>query len=392
MRETVWRFLRDEDAVRIEASVSEVQSAEAETPSRPLRIFLNYRRADSRFHTEQLHGMLVDRFGDENVFWDIDTIDLGVDFVEAINDSVGSCDVLVAVVGKAWSSITDEGGSRRLENPEDYVRLEIEAALSRRVRVIPACVQGAAIPRSTELPESLRPLARRNGIELRDGDFRPDVERLISRLEDMERVLVEKERGAASAAREREEREKAEPERDEREQQEENERLEREASERAELERLEHEAAEQTSHAKADGAAREREAHASRRTQFAVGSVVLSAVLTVINMISPGFPWWAPPVVVTSAIAAAIVLFWLVVPRIKDFGRWALILAILGAVTLAVSWTGLPPVFAGAAALLGLEARERRVKLGLATTALALVAVTVVGAAVIAFVLAFTAS
>ncbi|MBD0291634.1 MAG: toll/interleukin-1 receptor domain-containing protein [Thermoleophilia bacterium] len=165
-----------------------------------MRIFVNYRRAETRFHTTQLREALAQRFGEENIFWDIDTIDLGVDFAEAITDAVGSCDVFVAVIGKEWVSMADESGERRLDNPEDYVRIEIEAALERGVRVIPARVQGAPMPRSTDLPEPLRPLARRNGLELTDTHWQYDVARLVRALENVEREKRRGPRGDGASA------------------------------------------------------------------------------------------------------------------------------------------------------------------------------------------------
>ena len=121
--------------------------------------------------------------GGINVFMDIDTIEPGLDFVEAIEQAVGSCDALIALIGKHWLTITDDAGRRRLDNPEDFVRLEIAAALARDIRVIPALVQGARMPRSSDLPEVLKMLARRNAIEISDTRFHSDVDRLIEVLD-----------------------------------------------------------------------------------------------------------------------------------------------------------------------------------------------------------------
>jgi hypothetical protein len=107
------------------------------------RIFISYRREDSSGWAGRLYDRLSQRFGGDNVFMDIDTIDPGLDFVEVIQQAVGSCDVLVALIGRHWLTSTDEQGQRRLENPEDFVRLEITAALERNIRVIPALLQGA---------------------------------------------------------------------------------------------------------------------------------------------------------------------------------------------------------------------------------------------------------
>jgi len=161
--------------------------------SEPLRIFLSYRREDASGHAGRLYDALSARFGADNVFMDIDTIDLGADFAEVITRAVASCDVLIALIGRRWLT-------ERLENPDDFVRLEVEAGLNRDVDVIPACVQGASQPTSEQLPDGLAPLARRQGTELRDIGWRDDVARLIERLERLER---EKAGEAAPQPRER---------------------------------------------------------------------------------------------------------------------------------------------------------------------------------------------
>lgn len=149
-----------------------------------MRIFLSYRREDASGHAGRLYDALAARFGDENVFIDVDTIDPGVDFAEAITRAVGGCDALIALIGRQWLTATDEEGRRRLDDPQDFVRLELEAALEREVVVIPAYVQEAEPPRADRLPASLAPLARRQGADLRDVGWRDDVRRLISRLEE----------------------------------------------------------------------------------------------------------------------------------------------------------------------------------------------------------------
>ncbi len=115
---------------------------------------------------------------------DIDTLRPGVDFVKVINESVGSCEVLIAVIGKQWLTSTDEKGLRRLDDPDDFIRLEISAALDRDVRVIPALVGGAAMPK-TDLPAPLENLVRRQAIEISDGRFHQDVDRLIDAVEEV---------------------------------------------------------------------------------------------------------------------------------------------------------------------------------------------------------------
>jgi hypothetical protein len=145
------------------------------------RVFLSYRRDDSGGYAGRLYDRLSQHFGRDNLFMDVDTIALGLDFVDAIKNAVGACDVLLAVIGRQWLTSTDPMGHRRLDNPEDFVRLEITAALERRIRVIPVLVGGASMPRSTELPDVLQPLARRQALMVGDY-FHPDVDRLITAL------------------------------------------------------------------------------------------------------------------------------------------------------------------------------------------------------------------
>jgi nucleotide-binding universal stress UspA family protein len=156
------------------------------------RIFISYRREDSEGHTGRLYDALAGRFGAEHVFMDIDTVPLGVDFTRVIAEAVGACDVLIAVIGRDWLTLADPSGRRRLDNPEDFVRLEIKAALERDVRVIPAVVQNAQMPTSDQLPADLAGLARRNGIFLRGDSWRHGVERVIRAVEDIGREQAER--------------------------------------------------------------------------------------------------------------------------------------------------------------------------------------------------------
>jgi hypothetical protein len=151
---------------------------ESATPS-PGRIFICYRREETAYPAGWLFDRLADRFGGGQVFKDIDSIQLGDDFVEVITRAVGSCDVLLALIGDRWLTITDEGGRRRLDDPADFVRVEIEAALTRNVRVIPILVDGARMPRAAELPRSLAKLVRRQALELSPARFDFDTSRLL---------------------------------------------------------------------------------------------------------------------------------------------------------------------------------------------------------------------
>jgi TIR domain-containing protein len=149
----------------------------------PPRIFLSYRREDTSGHAGRLYDVLAERFGEENVFMDVDTIKVGADFAEAISRAVASCDALIALIGRQWLAAADANGRRRLDDPNDFVRLELEAALERDVPVVPARVQGASQPTADDLPTTIAPLARRQGVELDDEGWHDDVERLIERLE-----------------------------------------------------------------------------------------------------------------------------------------------------------------------------------------------------------------
>jgi hypothetical protein len=129
---------------------------------------------------------------------DVDTIQPGEDFIERIEQTVGSCDVLIAVIGKQWLSSVNEQGQVRLADPEDFVHLEIRTALDRKVRVIPALVGGARMPRTQDLPSPLAGLARRHAIEISDVSFHDSVARLIEALEKAVAETEEKKRAAAS--------------------------------------------------------------------------------------------------------------------------------------------------------------------------------------------------
>ena len=114
---------------------------------------------------------------------DVDTIKPGLDFVEAIESAVDRTDAMIVVIGPNWLGAVDAAGNRRLDNPEDFVRLEIAASLERNVRVIPVLVKRAEMPGSAELPDDLKALARRNALELSHTRFNSDAQRLINALE-----------------------------------------------------------------------------------------------------------------------------------------------------------------------------------------------------------------
>jgi hypothetical protein len=173
---------------------------DAARPAASGRIFISYRREETAYPAGWLYERLDDRFGNAQVFKDVDSIALGDDFVEAITSAVGSCDVLLALIGHDWPTITNERGDRRLDDPDDFVRLEIEAALRRNVRVIPVLVDGAGMPRAEELPESMRALTRRQALELSPSRFESDTSRLVRVLESTLAEVRAEQGGAAPDA------------------------------------------------------------------------------------------------------------------------------------------------------------------------------------------------
>jgi len=147
------------------------------------RIFISYRRADSAGYAGRIFDRLAAHFGEDAIFMDVATIEAGLDFVEVLENAVQACDVLVALMGKQWANIKDETGERRLDNPQDFVRVEVSTALSRGVRVIPVLVDGTSMPTSGQLPSNLKPLARRNAVLVNHHSFHSDANRLIEQLE-----------------------------------------------------------------------------------------------------------------------------------------------------------------------------------------------------------------
>jgi hypothetical protein len=167
----------------------------------PLRVFLNYRREDASGHAGRLYDALSVTFGGENVFMDVDAIEPGLDFSEVVASKVGMTDVLIALIGRDWLVVSDATGRRRLERPDDFVRMELRAGLEREgTRVIPVLVQGAEMPSVDDLPEDLAKLAFRNAVELRDTSWASDVARLQRALERIAEQKVERERTEAEAA------------------------------------------------------------------------------------------------------------------------------------------------------------------------------------------------
>ena len=146
------------------------------------KIFINYRRDDSIGMAGRLHDRLAQTFGRDKLFMDVDHIPVGVDFVAHLNSQLAGCDVILVVIGPNWLDAKDESGGRRLDNPDDFVAIEIAAALARDIQVIPVLVDGARMPKASELPDSLKPLARRQAVEVRHAHFGHDAEALVARM------------------------------------------------------------------------------------------------------------------------------------------------------------------------------------------------------------------
>lgn len=171
---------------------------QAKTPN---QIFICYRREDTAGVVGRIYDRLVQRFGKDAIFKDVDSLPLGRDFRRHIDSVVSECCVALVVVGDRWIGAS---GASRLDDPRDYVRIEIESALKRDIPVIPLLVQNAELPADESLPESLRDFAYRNGMSIgHDPHFHADVDRLIKHLEELieeRRKETEAELAAASTA------------------------------------------------------------------------------------------------------------------------------------------------------------------------------------------------
>ena len=147
-------------------------------------IFISYRREDERNFAGRLYERLARHYDEHLIFMDVDSVELGLDFTEVIDHRLAQCSVVLVVIGNKWVNCTDSDGRLRLDNPDDFVRLEVESALARRdVRVIPILVDGASVPKSIDLPESLRSLTRRNALNMSHESFGTDFGRLHRTLE-----------------------------------------------------------------------------------------------------------------------------------------------------------------------------------------------------------------
>ena len=171
---------------RLVRSVPKAAPREAGEPGLPLGdrfngyVFISYRRTDSSPWAGRLRDSLSKRCFPGRIFRDIEEVPYGKDFVDAIDEALATADVALILIGPQWLDAADEGGSRRLDDPNDWVRIEIARALSRGdLPVIPVRLGGASVPASGSLPEPLRPLTRLNAIELTEERWDYDVGRLV---------------------------------------------------------------------------------------------------------------------------------------------------------------------------------------------------------------------
>ena len=144
-------------------------------------IFISYREKDSAGEAGRLVDSLKEHFEDDQIFMDIDKIEPGVDFSDAISHSLECCDVMLAIIGPRWMGDTKQ--ISRIKNDGDWVRLEIATALARNIRVVPVLVDGAELPTAEELPDDLQPLLKRQAYEISNKRWRYDTDQLIEFLE-----------------------------------------------------------------------------------------------------------------------------------------------------------------------------------------------------------------
>ena len=146
------------------------------------KLFLCYRRDDSAHFAGRVQDRLGSEFGRDLLFMDVDTIPLGLNFSKVLREEVAKCRVLLAMIGPNWLDAVDKDGNRRLDDPNDFVRIEIAAALRRDIPVIPILLDGARVPKADELPKVLGELSMRNGLDVRHASFHDDIDRLVRNL------------------------------------------------------------------------------------------------------------------------------------------------------------------------------------------------------------------
>jgi hypothetical protein len=155
-------------------------------------IFISYRREDSAPWAGRLYERLAHEFPRQQLMMDVDTIEPGLDFVKVLDTHISTCDVLLAIIGPGWTEAKNSRGVRRLDDPNDFVRIELGSALKRDIRVIPILVDGASMPQSGDLPEPLKALASRNAVQVSHVRFGSDTQGLVEVLQRVVRPVTPK--------------------------------------------------------------------------------------------------------------------------------------------------------------------------------------------------------
>ncbi len=159
-----------------------------------MRVFLSYRRDDTAGRAGRIADVFTTRYGARNVFQDVDAASPGIDFAERVDAAIVDSDVMLVVIGRGWLSSARADGDRRIDQPDDFVRREVSAALAAGIRVVPVLVDGAELPTSDQLPDELAGMLRRQAVSVRDVSWHQDVNDLIRRLEGEEREPLHRRR------------------------------------------------------------------------------------------------------------------------------------------------------------------------------------------------------
>jgi CheY-like chemotaxis protein len=164
--------------------IQEVPNIMERHKKRNRKIFISYRRQDTEDISLRIRDELIDVFGKRNVFIDVHNINVGRDFRKAIHEFIASCDAILVIIGRQWLNITDDNQQRRLDDPEDLLKIEVSEGLKLNKVVIPILVHDADMPRKNQLPQEIIGLVDRHGIDIRSNDrFESDVKALIEQLE-----------------------------------------------------------------------------------------------------------------------------------------------------------------------------------------------------------------
>jgi hypothetical protein len=162
-------------------------------------MFISYRRDESTGYAGRLHERLAKLYGTDSVFMDVDDIGPGADFVRFIEDRIASCDVLLVLIGNQWLTLKNSNGQRRIDDPADFVRIEVSRALARNVRTIPLLLNNARMPEEKDLPADLKALCRRQAMELSEERWEYDFGKLAEVLQGGPRKRASRRRMIAAA-------------------------------------------------------------------------------------------------------------------------------------------------------------------------------------------------